>query len=119
MRADAEPEFERGWTFQVQESLYITRSDCLMKIFVMSVARPHSLKRKWILYLILFSSLCGYMLNSNESCNYAARGRIVYRAKCPFHIQHIRKAETVKKNLTVTVLTCIYSNASSIFDWVI
>lgn len=37
------------------------------------------------------------MLNSNESCNYAARGRIVYRAKCPFHIQHIRKAETVKK----------------------
>lgn len=96
MRADAEPELREGLDFSGAREP-ITRSDCFMKIFVMSVARPHSLKRKWILYLILFSSLCGYKLNSNESCNYAASGRIMYRGKCPFYIQHIRKAENCEK----------------------
>ena len=85
-----------------------------MKIFVMSVAMKYSLKRKWISYLILLSSLCGYMLNPNESLNYAAK-RITCRGKRPLHIQHIRKAEAVnKKSKSVIVLVRTYSEAAPV-----
>lgn len=85
-----------------------------MKILVMSVAMKHALKRKWILYLILLSSLCGYMLNPNESLNYAASRRITCRGKRPLHIQHIRKAEVANKSKSVIVLVCTYPEAASV-----
>lgn len=76
LRADAEPEFER-LDFQVQESLYITRSDWFQENSCYVCGKATFFEKKMDFMPNSLSSLCGYMLNSNESCNYAASGRIV------------------------------------------
>ncbi|KAB0393109.1 hypothetical protein E2I00_004364, partial [Balaenoptera physalus] len=59
-------------------------------------------------------TLCGYMLNPNESLNYAASKRITCRGKRPLHIQHIRKAEAVNKSKSVTVLSSNHQTSTAL-----